>query len=384
MLSAHQIEEYKTNGFLVVRDLVDSHTIDHLLKTLKRHPPLDGVVPGKYPAPGRYTLATQCLGDPDLALIAEHPTIIEIAKALLEDDPVLTAFVMYDRTPGGPPIPMHHDYKRWRPVGSSMNWLFAIVPLDDFDENKGQLFVAPGSHRLERVVDTGEPVLNVHAAIRPSEDSFVDPELRRGDLCIMNMHCWHKAARNSSTESRRGFFNKYAGRHYPPATGYYQYNEASYQALSDSSKTLLAVHSDLPMEGVRLLLQNQDRFLTVEGELPLGPTYHERAIPDWDLGNFVAATHAVAREQLKLETPWLSYIDDLEEDQSLTRVYGYEMNANGFPVPHQGEWLTVDDIRDRNNGDTDMTKAIQKWLDPTIRRGKAVTQAQARVDQFAY
>lgn len=384
VLLNEQIDQYKRDGFTVVRDAVDQKTVEDLLKTLALYPPLDGHVPNKYPGPGRYTLATQSLAYPGLAIIAEHPTIVECAKTLLNDDPVLTAFVMYDRTPGGPPIPKHNDYKRWRPVGSSMNWLFAIVPLDDFDEAHGQLFVAPGSHRLERISDTGERVLQVEPAITPTDDSFVDPELQRGDLLLMNMHCWHRAAGNTSTEHRRGFFNKYAGRQFPPATGYYQYSDAALQAISPENRSLIACHSDLPMKQTRLLLQRGDRFLTIDSELPVGSTFHEQAIPDWDLGNFIASAHSTAREILKVETPWLTYVQDMDDGDTLSRVYAYELNELGFPVPYAGDWLTRGEIEDRHNGRSETLDAIELWLDPKIVRGKGVSQAQARIDQYAF
>ena len=147
---------------------------------LARNPPLDGTLTDdtpNYPAPGRYTLATNCLKDPDLAFIVEHPTIVGAAAELLEDDPVLTAYVIYDRTPGGPGLPAHNDYKRWRPVGSSMNWLFTIVPFGNFDEPSGQLFIAPGSHQPERVRDGGAGALEVRPPKRPADDQFIDPGL---------------------------------------------------------------------------------------------------------------------------------------------------------------------------------------------------------------
>lgn len=384
MLVQEHVDQYKHDGYTVLRDAVDQRIVEDLLKTLALYPPLDGHVPNKYPEPGRYTLATQSLSIPGLAIIAEHPVIVECAKTLLEDDPVLTAFVMYDRTPNGPPISKHNDYKRWRPVGSSMNWLFAIVPLDDFDEAHGQLFVSPGSHRLERISDTGERVLHVDPAITPSDDSFIDPELKRGDLLLMNMHCWHRAAGNSSNEHRRGFFNKYAGKRFPPATGYYQYSEAAFQAISSKRRCLIPCHSDLPINQTRLLLQRGDRFLTINGELPTGSTFHEKAIPDWDLGNFIAAAHKTAREILKVETPWLTYVQDIDEEQSRSRIYAYELNERGFPVPYRGEWLSRDEIQDRHNGDSTTVKAIDTWLDPNSIRGKGISQAQARIDQYAY
>ena len=382
-LAAADIERYVQDGFLVVRNVLDDHEVERFVTAFKRHPPLHGPVPGTYPAPGRYTLAESCMADPDLGFVAGHPAILDAARTLLHDDPILTAFVVYDRTPGGPGIPKHNDYKRWRPVGSSMNWLFAIVPLDDFDAQRGQLFVAPGSHHLERIRDVGGRALEVEAAYVPDEDQFVDPELKRGDLLLMNMHCWHKAAPNRSAEHRIGFFNKYAAASYPPATGYYQFSDAAFDALPSAGQAAVAFHSDKPIAMARVLLQRGDRYLLLDGELPGGPTFHERAIPDWDLGNYIASAHAGLRERVKVETPWLTYVGDYDEGPSLARLYAFELNDNGFPARYAGDWLTRDEIRERARFGYE-ANAIATWLDPSLTRGKGISQAQARVDQYAY
>ena len=308
MLTAEDVERYSRDGYLVVRGALDDTEIERFEAAFRRHPPLHGPLPGKYPAPGRYTLAESCMADPDLGFVAGHPTILDAARTLLDDDPILTAFVVYDRTPGGPRIPKHNDYKRWRPVGSAMNWLFTIVPTADFDAKRGQLFVSPGSHRLERIHDRGGRALEVDPAVIPDDDSFVDPQLTRGDLLLMNMHCWHRAAPNLSSDHRIGFFNKYAAAHCPPATGYYQFSDAAYQGLPAAGKAAVAFHSDKPIAMARVLLQREDRYLFLDGKLPGGATFHERAIPDWDLGNYIASAHAGMREQVKVETPWLTYL----------------------------------------------------------------------------
>ena len=126
MLSQTQREQYDEQGYLILKGAIAEHEIQRLERGVANNPPLDGTLDPNapvYPAPGRYTLATQSARDPDLAFIIEHETIVESARELLADDPVLTAYVIYDRTPGGQGLPTHHDYKRWRPVGSSMNWV---------------------------------------------------------------------------------------------------------------------------------------------------------------------------------------------------------------------------------------------------------------------
>ena len=116
----------------------------------------------EYPQPGKYTISGHQLAlHPALAAIAENPAIVDRVEALLGQVAHLSAFVAYIRTPGNKGGGAHNDYKRWRPVGSSMNWLFAIVPLTDFDAEYGPLLVSPGSHKLYRLVDPAARILDV-------------------------------------------------------------------------------------------------------------------------------------------------------------------------------------------------------------------------------
>ena len=117
-------------------------------------------------------------------------------------------------------------------------------------------------------------------------------------------------------------------------------------------------------------------------ELPGGPVWDERAIPDWDLGNMIAPLQQHLREQVQIETPWLSYIGDYDEGEGLCRVYGYTLNDNGFPVAYRGEWVQLASADKLQHGwERD---AAERWLDPSIIRGKGLSQAQCRIDQFAY
>jgi hypothetical protein len=405
MLSPEQLVDYRRDGFLVLKGVIPDADICRWEAAMARNPPLDGTIDPAaptFPEPGRYTLALNAAKDPDLATLAEHPTIVPAAADVLGADPRLTAFVIYDRTPGGAGIPSHNDYKRWRPVGSSMNWAFTIVPFCDFDAAAGRLFVAPRSHRLDRVTLGVERPLCVAPPIRPDESAYVDPGLERGDLLLMNMHLWHRADGNSSDHHRVGAFNKYAAADAPPATGYFVYDDEVHAALSPEHRDLLAVHSDRPIATTRLLLMrapDDPRFLVVDevaghgdgggggANLPGGPASVERAIPDWDGGNVIASLAAAVRDQIRIEVPWVSWVGDFEEGDGLCRVYAYTLTGLGFPVPYRGtRWLTREELvasADRLAVDW-IPEAVDRWLDPSIVRGKGLTQAQSRVNQYAY
>ncbi|MEM7098818.1 MAG: phytanoyl-CoA dioxygenase family protein [Pseudomonadota bacterium] len=396
MLNQEQVQRYVEDGYLILRNAINEETIERLERGVANNPPLDQTLDPYapvYPAPGRYTLATQAPADPDLGFIIEHPTIVHGAETLLDDEIVLTAYVIYDRTPKGSGLGAHHDYKRWRPVGSSMRWLFAIVPFCDYNEETGQLFIAPGSHLLDRIHTGSGRCLEVSPAVKPEPENFIDPQLRRGDLLFMNMHLWHKAAPNLSTHHRVGLFNKYAAASHPPATGYYLFNNKVADNLSPEGRKLIAVHSDLDILTTRTLLLRKSKsewevYLQKndagQNELPGGEVWQERAIPDWDLGNHIAPAQSYLREQVQIETPWLSYVGDFAEGDGLCRLYAYELNDNGFPVPFDGCWVGKDGLNDLQSAHPWITQALATWLDESITRGKGVSQGAARVDQFAY
>ena len=394
MLDAKQVEDYRRDGYLLLKGAIAEQDIQRLERGLARNPPLDGTLQKlNYPEPGRYTLANNALKDPDLAFIVEHEAIIPPVRLLLGDEPKLTAYVIYDRTPGGDGLGGHNDYKRWRPVGSSMNWLFSIIPFCDYDAAAGRLWVAPGSHHLERVRPGFESALHVEPPVKPDESDFIDPGLERGDLLFMNMHLWHRADGNHSDRHRVGIFNKYAAANAPPATGYFLYDDDVYDALSPAGRELIAVHSNRSIDTTRLVLTRgsvtQPEVLLVSDDdqrwsLPGGATYVEQAIPDWDEGNVIASLQSHVREQVRIEMPWVSYVGDFDEGDHLCRVYGYTLNGQGFPVAYEGRWFSLDALDGVQCAFGYEADAVKTWLDPSPIRGKGVTQAQGRVDQYAF
>lgn len=394
-LSPEQVAEFRTNGFLVIRQAIDEAALTRFGDAALRHPPLDQAVPGQtWPGPGRWTLARNAMADPDLAFIMARPEIVEPLRSVLEDDPKVMMFAYYDRTPGGSGLPPHNDYKRWRPIGSSMRWAFAIVPLCDFDEAAGPLEFAVGSHRVAHEPDPYAPVLNADRPVRPGEDDWVDPQLRRGDLALVDMHCWHRAGPNNSDHHRIGLFTKWGAASHPPATGWYLYSDEVRRALGPEGEHILAVSSARSIATSRGLIERErkgeSQFLFVERDgklsLPGGPAVKEGAIPDWDEGNYVWSAVTALEAQLKCRPPWMSYVGDYEEDATLCRVYAYRLPSHAWGVSApEAVWLTLDELRNRAK-ELEFgyeAEAAAEWLRPGVVRGKAVTESQGRADQYA-
>ena len=86
MLTQKQIDRFEKEGFLVLKGVIDEDDIKRLERGVANNPPLDGTLDPNapiYPAPGRYTLATQSHRDPDLGFIIENEVIVDAARDLL-------------------------------------------------------------------------------------------------------------------------------------------------------------------------------------------------------------------------------------------------------------------------------------------------------------
>ena len=384
-LSNEQITDYNENGFLILRNVLSPNGTHKLRNLVEEHAPSDSYSLN-YPEPGKYTISGNKLGvHPGFAPIAEHPEIIDAVECLLGARSHLSAYVAYVRTPGDKGSRKHNDYKRWRPVGSSMNWLFAIVPLTDFNSEFGPLLVSPKSHKLHRIIDTTTRIWDVKQPDTNDLNPFIDPELKAGDLMLLNMYTWHWAPGGNSTKNRSGMFNKYCAVNAPPAAGHYQYNQAAHSSLSDLGKRLLALHTDMPLMTTRLLIDRpsteQSDFLLVydienqRWDLPGGTGWEEKnQVVGWDVGSRIGSLQSLVRTQLDLNVSWMSYICDVEEPTGLCRVYGYTDTHKSFAPSAKNDfrcdWFTQVQLNDMFPTDHYIPSTIRTWQRGDIIRGK--------------
>lgn len=389
-LSEQQKTAYHDDGYLIVRGVVPPDTTDALRRLTEQQAETNAYPPElQYPTPGKYTISGNKLGQhPQWAAIVEAPAIVDRVEALLGQPAHLTAFVAYLRTPGDKGGGAHNDYKRWRPVGSSMHWLFAIVPLTDFDAEYGPLLVAPGSHTLHRLVDPAARILDVQRPDRDELAPFIDPELKAGDLLLLNMYTWHEAPAGTTAKNRCGIFNKYCAVNAPPAAGYYRYDQAAYASMSAAGKRLIPVHTDLPLAETRLLIEyavdGESRFLLWQDEagwqLPGGEGWEEQEGVGWDVGARIGSLQTLVQKQLDVEIPWVSFIAD-EEDTC--RVYGYLAADETLALLSADEdrikWFTRDEVQALLGADDYICRTIDTWQRNDIIRGKGKACSQIKM-----
>ena len=396
-LSAEQLADYRRDGYLILRDVLSASEAAALRRVVQEQVRSDPYPPHRsYPEPAKYTVAGNRLAAPGLAAIAAHPTVVGCAEQLLGSPAHLAAFVAYLRSAGDEGGPSHCDYRRWRPVGSSMSWLFAVIPLQPFDQQYGPLLVSPGSHRLMRVVDEDAHVLDLTAPDPDQLADYVDSELDTGDLLLMNGRTWHKAPPALTTDDRCGIFHKYCAADAPPAAGHYPYTQAAFDAVSDDGKRLLACYGDLPLVWTRVLIESnvdgEHRYLVLPAsdagaggerwQLPGGRGWEEEEGVGWDVGARIGSLQTLVAEQLAVELPWASYITDWEAPQGLTRLYGYLGDELHDGPLADREWLSAAALEEQLGADHDICSSVRLWRRSDIIRGigKGVHQSES---QFA-
>ena len=400
-LSTADIQHYRDEGYLVLRQAISTRECERLENALLARldtyghtvsVPRDKV----FPEPAKYTLAANDWAEPDLAFIAEHPIILDAVSELLGDAPLLTAYVAYVRPPNDAGTKAHCDHKRWRPVGSSLNWCFTIVPLVDFDAEVGPLLVRPRSHQLIQPIP-GEDgrTMSVRAPDKSRLGKFVDTRLKRGDLLLLHGNTWHEAPPNRSNRLRIGLFNKYAARNAPPAAGFFKWSNAVFDSLGPRGQQTLAVHSDRALHAARLVLDRKHEgktqvLLRNEGNrgwtLPggwVGEAGNQALDAGldgaWDTGNLIGALNDLCLEQTNLDMSWMSYVADYEEENHLCRVYGGTLTKSPQRELHPGvEWTSVSRLEKIRSGCPFLQKAIELWVGDNagIVRGKGKSEHQ--------
>lgn len=390
-LSAQQIADYREDGYVILRNLLSAKEADELRRVVQKQVKRDAYPSTlKYPEPAKYTVSGNRLADPGLTAIAEHPRVVGAVESALSQPAHLTAYVAYLRTPGDKGGRAHCDYKRWRPVGSSMNWVFAIIPLTDFDTEYGPFLVSPKSHKLTQVIDSDAHILDLTRPDPEQLPDFIDPELKAGDLLVVNEHVWHEAPPGTTTEDRCGIFNKYCAIDAPPAAGYYPYNPAALDALSDNGKRLIPVCFDKPITTTRLLIEDsssqESKFLlrrdaeTNAWELPGSAGWEEEKGVGWDVGARIGSLQDITQTQLGLEVPWMSYIEDVEEGNGICRIYGFsDENLDIDALANNGcEWFTKSELKQRLGESDAICGAADTWQQTDVIRGKGKACRQSR------
>jgi hypothetical protein len=143
---------------------------------------------------------------------------------------------------------------------------------------------------------------------------------------------------------------------------------------------------DVPMTTTRLLMtcDNESKFLLVRDEdqdrweLPGGEGWEEEDGVGWDVGARIGALQDLVKTQLGLDVPWMSYIEDVERDGGICRLYGFS-GENVVVENGSAKWFTKDQVQSLVGAEDYICGAIETWLREDIVRGKGTAVGQRKV-----
>jgi len=402
-LTSDQIRHYEEHGFVVLRDAFNNDEIDRAARAVLRCVTGDYALTDSepYPSPATlYVLRRHHVEEPDLGCFASHPIVVGSAQTLLGGDAVLSAAVTYVKTPGAAGTgadyrashpTAHQDYKTYHQAGSSLNWLFAIIPLVDLDQRSGPLYVSPGSHKLNQVITQGR-VRRIQRSRGSDIGPLVDVELRRGDLLLMHMWTWHHGGANRSDRDRLGIYNNYRAVNAPPACGPDLFTTKAHAMVTYDGRPLLPHHSEVPISTARLLIQHGERFLVIRSDngekggwdLPGGEPQEYDLTRMYDRSNLIDSVEFNVRAQLNLDVAWMTYLADFEQAGALCRVYAHPLEEDPHLQPAEGiekRWCTAEEICSLQSAGK-LTggyepQAINLWLDDSYLRGIGQSKIRA-------
>lgn len=206
--------DWVTNGWVVVRQVLDGETVGRLL----RH--LDHLLAARPEAAASGLLAGTVVDDPVWLAAVSEPGLLDLVEVLVGPGVVLFSSCWVMKPPRtGRPAAWHQDGGTWplEPLDAVTLW----VALDDADAANGALRVVPGSHRRgllghERN-DTrlATELFNVSLpADQIDEATAVDVVLQAGDVSAHHPALIHGSGPNRSRRPRRALVARY----HPPTT----------------------------------------------------------------------------------------------------------------------------------------------------------------------
>ena len=114
--------------------------------------------------------------------------------------------------------------------------------------------------------------------------------------------------------------------------------------------------------------------------LPGGEGWEEEEA-GWDVGSRIASVQSHVQDQLGVDVPWVSYIEDIEREEGVCRVYGYSDGAGSLAALDKegaGAWMTQSELDETLGGDNDISRAARLWRKEDVIRGMGKPNHQSK------
>jgi ectoine hydroxylase-related dioxygenase (phytanoyl-CoA dioxygenase family) len=192
------VEQIRTEGYVVLPDLVRASTLDRIRRQIAPH--LTGAPFGRNEFEGLrsqrlYALLAKAPAVVDLVI---HPAVLAVLDELLEPAYLLSANIAINVHPGETPQMLHADDGFCRlPRPRRALGVSAIWAIDDFTDTNGATEILPGSH------------LFGDEEVAPDDHRIRTIEMTAGSVVVFFGTTLHRGGANCSTDTRLGITPQY-------------------------------------------------------------------------------------------------------------------------------------------------------------------------------
>ena len=264
MVTNDQIEQYRADGYTVVRNALSPKLLDELrtitdeivatAKGLTDHTPVLDLEPSHTPEEPRVRrIKTPQLAHPFYRELAGHECIMSVLRPLIGNDIRLRAGCKINMKSAefGSPVEWHQDWAFYPHTNDDV--LATGILLDDMDETNGPIMFLPGTHH--------GPVLDHHSdgafcgAIDSTKHDFDTSEAvpiygKAGDMTVHHARLIHGSKINRSNKSRRVLFYEFTAADAWPLAGVEHLNdvEGFNSRIVSGEPTLRPRLADVPVK----------------------------------------------------------------------------------------------------------------------------------------
>jgi hypothetical protein len=211
VLSAGQEQDYRKDGFIIVRNMFSAAEVDLLRRAMEEDPEIAAhslIRPDTQGGGTRISLWNRA-GNSVYGLAARTARMVDTAEALIGEPVYHFQSKLTAKDPfGGGAWEWHQDYGYWYYNGCLRpDMLSMMIALDRSDRTNGCLQVIRGSHRLGRIdhlqvtekQNSADPTRLEHILAR---HEVVHCELDPGDALIFHANTLHRSDQNQSPNRR--------------------------------------------------------------------------------------------------------------------------------------------------------------------------------------
>lgn len=211
VLSAGQEQDYRKDGFIIVRNMFSAAEVDLLRRAMEEDPEIAAhslIRPDTQGGGTRISLWNRA-GNSVYGLAARTARMVDTAEALIGEPVYHFQSKLTAKDPfGGGAWEWHQDYGYWYYNGCLRpDMLSMMIALDRSDRTNGCLQVIRGSHRLGRIdhlqvtekQSSADPARLEHILAR---HGVVHCELDPGDALIFHANTLHRSDQNQSPNRR--------------------------------------------------------------------------------------------------------------------------------------------------------------------------------------